>query len=99
MTKVSINFNEFFRETEKEKYLAGKAPQNKINTEIINFLESKNANTIEVLINANQKVSLNDLYNQLREHFEDEIWKEHLKRVNKNQNQKSVNPNKKQNQK
>ena len=58
MAKVNINFDKFFAESNKEKYLNSKVQQDRIDAKILDFLNGRYSEKVTVLVNDNQKLSL-----------------------------------------
>lgn len=97
MTKVNINFDKFFAESNKEKYLNSKVQQDRIDAKILDFLNGRYSEKVTVLVNDNQKLSLKDFMNQMKIHIENEIWVEHENRLKKSKNKTASNGSSKSN--
>lgn len=91
MAKVNINFDKFFAESNKEKYLNSKVQQDRIDAKILDFLNGRYSEKVTVLVNDNQKLSLKDFMNQMKIHIENEIWAEHETRLKKSKNKTASN--------
>lgn len=97
MAKVNINFDKFFAESSKEKYLNSKVQQDRIDAKILEFLTGRYSEKVTVLVGDNQKLSLKNFMNQMKIHIEDEIWAEHENRLKKSKNKTASNGSSKSN--
>ena len=97
MTKVNVDFNKFFAESNKERYLNSKVQQERINAKILDFMNGRYSEKVIVLVNDNQRLSLKDFMNQMKIHIENEIWTEHESRLKKSKNKTVSNESSKSN--
>lgn len=97
MTKINVDFNKFFAESNKERYLNSKMQQERINAKILDFMNGRYSEKVTVLVNDNQRLSLKDFMNQMKIHIENEIWAEHENRLKKSKNKTVSNGSSKSN--
>lgn len=97
MTKVNVDFNKFFAESNKERYLNSKVQQERINAKILDFMNGRYSEKVTVLVNDNQRLSLKDFMTQMKIHIENEIWAEHENRLKKSKNKTVSNGSSKSN--
>lgn len=97
MTKVNVDFNKFFAESNKERYLNSKMQQERINAKILDFMNGRYSEKVTVLVNDNQRLSLKDFMSQMKIHIENEIWAEHENRLKKSKNKTVSNGSSKSN--
>lgn len=97
MTKVNVDFNKFFAESNKERYLNSKMQQERINAKILDFMNGRYSEKVTVLVNDNQRLSLKDFMTQMKIHIENEIWAEHENRLKKSKNKTVSNGSSKSN--
>lgn len=97
MTKVNVDFNKFFAESNKERYLNSKVQQERINAKILDFMNGRYSEKVTVLVNDNQRLSLKDFMSQMKIHIENEIWAEHENRLKKSKNKTVSNGSSKSN--